>query len=64
MLHSRPTASAMIGAPRKAQTLASPPCQPRIEEIELSAIRMIGRTIGAKEARVLGSLPYSLTSSS
>ena len=44
--------------------MSSAPVQPAIDEIEPSAIRMIGTRIGANALNPLGSFPYSATNSS
>ena len=44
--------------------MSSTPFQPAIDEIEPSAIRMIGTRIGANALNPLGSFPYSATNSS
>ena len=52
----------MIGVPMNVQSVAKAPVQPAIEEIEPSAMQMIGMMIGARAMNPLGSLPKLLRS--
>ena len=52
-----PTASAMIGVPRKRMISAAKPVMPAIAETEDSAISTIGTMIGASVLNAEGSFP-------
>ena len=54
----------MIGFPKNWHATSIAPVQPAIDEIEPSAIRMIGTRIGASALKPFGSFPYSATNSS
>ena len=59
-----PTASAMMGLPRKSHREKSMPVQPAMEAMEPRAISTMGTRMGARAFRPPGSLPYSATSCS